>query len=75
MYWDANNLYGWAMIQPLPVSNFKFLTRKEINKFDLYFISKNSKIGYILEVDLEYCKELHDLQSDYPLFPVKAEVN
>ena len=21
-YWDANNLYGWAMPQKLPVSNF-----------------------------------------------------
>ena len=26
MYWDANNLYGWAMIQPLPCCDFKFLT-------------------------------------------------
>ena len=25
MYWDANNLYGWAMIQDLPYSGFKFL--------------------------------------------------
>ena len=24
MYWDAHNLYGWAMIQSLPVSDFKF---------------------------------------------------
>ena len=31
MYWDANNLYGWAMIQFLPVSDFKFLSEKEIN--------------------------------------------
>ena len=30
MYWDANNLYGWAMIQSLPVSDFKFSTQKEI---------------------------------------------
>ena len=43
-YWDANNLYGWAMIQPLPVSDFKYLTRKEINRFGLDSISENSEI-------------------------------
>ena len=46
-----------AMIQPLPVSDFKFLTKKEINKFNLDPVSENSEIDYILEVDLEYCKE------------------
>ena len=75
MYWDANNLYGWAMIQPLPVTDFKFLTKKEINKFDLNFISKNSQIGYILECDLEYPEELHDLHNDYPLCPEKIEIS
>ena len=24
MYWDANNLYGWTMIQDLPYNGFKF---------------------------------------------------
>ena len=66
MYWDANNLYGWA--------NFKWLSDKEINKFDLN-IRENSLTGYILECDLEYCKELHDLHSDYPLCPEKVEVD
>ena len=75
MYWDANNLYGWAMVQPLPVSDFKFLTKKEINQFNLDSVSENSEIGYILEVDLEYCKELHDLHNDYPLYSEKIEVN
>ena len=60
MYWDANNLFGWAMIQDLPYCGFKFLTREEIENFDLN-ISENSPIRYILEVDLEYCKELHDV--------------
>ena len=64
MYWDANKLYGWAMIQPLPIS-----------RFDLDFISKNSSVGYILEVDLEYYKELHDSHGDYPLCPEKIEIS
>ena len=51
MYWDANNLYGLAMIQDLPYSGFKFLSQKEINSFDLDSISSNSPIGDILEVD------------------------
>ena len=28
MYWDANDLYGWAMNQPLPYCDFNFLTKK-----------------------------------------------
>ena len=72
---DANNLYDRAMIQPLPVSDFKFLTKKEINKFNLDSISENSEIGYILEVDLKYPKELHNLHNDYPLCLEKKEVS
>ena len=70
MYWDANDLYGCTMIKDLPHSGFKFLSNKEINKFDLN-ISENSPIGYISEVDLEYLKKLHDLHSGYPLCPEK----
>ena len=75
MYWDGNNLYGWAIIQPLLVSDFKFLSEKEINRFNLDSIDENSSMGYILECDLEYCKELHDLHNDYPLCPEKIEVS
>ena len=54
MYWDMSNLYGWGMINYLPYDEFEFLTKKEINKFDLDSISENNSIGYILEVDLKY---------------------
>ena len=37
-------------------------------------IGKESKIGYILEVDPEY-PELHELQNDYPLVPEKPAVS
>ena len=48
VYWDANNLYCWGMIQSSPVSDFIFLSEKEINRFDLKSVSENSSIGYIL---------------------------
>ena len=74
MYWDANNLYGYAMIQDLPYFGIKWLSDKEISNFDLN-VSENSPIGYILECDLKYPKKLHDLHSDYSLCPEKIEVN
>ena len=60
-YLDANNLYGWAMSKPLPTRGFKWMSDKELNNW--------RSIPCILEVDLEYPKELHDLHNDYPLAP------
>ena len=71
-YLDANNLYGWAISQPLPTRNFKWLTEDEINsKLENYEEIKGCK----LEVDLEYPKELHDYHYDYPLAPESIEFN
>ena len=74
MYLDANNLYGWAMSQYLPTGGFKWLTEKQINKINLAQYNEDSNKGLILEVDLEYPKELHDLHNDYPLGPEKVKV-
>ena len=73
MYLDANNLYGWAMSQYLPTGNFKWMTDKEISKTNLGKYELDSKEGLILEVDLEYPKELHDLHNDYPIAPEKVK--
>ena len=74
MYLDANNLYGWATSQFLPTGNFKWLSQKQIEKTNLGKYTENSKKGLILEVDLEYPQELHDLHNDYPLRPEKIKV-
>ena len=65
-YLDANNLYGLSMIQKLPYRNLKWddkITEDDIINYD------NGRTGFILEVDLEYPKELHELHNDYPLAP------
>lgn len=63
MYYDANNLYGWAMSQPLPYGNFHWIPPKT---FELSQINSTLDDGYILEVDLDYPKELHDSHNDLP---------
>ena len=75
MYLDANNLYGWAMSQYLPKGNFRWMTDKEISKIDLAKYKENGKKGLILEVDLEYPRELHSLRNDYPVTPEKLKVS
>ena len=75
MYLDANNLYGWAMSQYLPTGGFKWLTEKQINKINLAQYNEDSNKGLLIEVDLEYPKELHDLHNDYPLAAERVCVN
>ena len=76
-YLDANNLYGWAMCEPLPVGNFKMYDDEEKDKIieRLQNWKSISKKGYIIELDLEYPKELHDLHNSYPLAPEKIKVD
>ena len=37
-------------------------------------IKNNSSTGYVLEVDLDYPKKLHDIHNDYPLAPEKVNM-
>ena len=68
-YLDANNLYGWAVSQPLPTGEFEWLTKDEILSTDIEPIHPDSIKGYILEVDLEYPERLHNLHNAFPLVP------
>jgi len=68
-YLDANNLYGHAMSEPLPMGNFRFLTPEEIERFDVTQIPDDAPKGYIVECDLAYPIQLHNLHNDYPMAP------
>ena len=67
-----NNLYGGAMSEYLPYGKFKWL--KNVDEFDVNWISEKSSIGSFPEVDLEYPNKLHELHNDYPLAPEKLAV-
>ena len=66
MYLDASNLYGYPMINLLPIGGFKWDDEKIYTEDLIKNFNINSKYGAVLEVDIEYPKELHNLQRDLP---------
>ena len=60
------------MSEHLPYREFEWL--KNVDELDIKSINKKSDLGYILEVDLKYPKELHEFHNDYPLAPEKLAV-
>ena len=71
-YLDANNLYGWAMSQPLPAGGFRWVSIKpnEISK-----LATRTDKSYILEVDVAYPRELHNSHNDLPFMCERMEIN
>ena len=71
---DANNLYGGIMEKfMLPLNNFEWDNTVSLDT--ILSTSDASEVGYIVEVDLEYPDSLHDDHSDFPLAPVKQQVD
>ena len=71
-YLDANNLYGWAMSQPLPAGGFKWV---DVNPNEISELSTRTDKGYLLEVDVSYPKELHNPHNDLPFMCERMEIN
>ena len=75
MYLDANNLYGWAMSKKLPVNGFKW--ENDLSRFNENFIknyNENSDVGYFLEVDIEYPKQLWSFHKNLPFLPERRKL-
>ena len=70
IYFDVNNLYGYAMSKFRPTSGFKWIDPED---FDLNKYTSSSSKGCVLEVHLEYRKKLRELHNDYLLAPDKIE--
>ena len=76
MYLDANNLYGWAVSQKLPINCFKWVENlSRSNEIFIKNYNENSEIGYFFEVDIDYVKELFNLHKDLPFLPERKKVN
>ena len=74
MYLDANNLYGWAMSQKLPINDFKWVN--DVSRLNERFIknyNKNSDIGYFLDLDVGYPKELFSSHKHLPFLPERKK--
>ena len=72
-YLDMNNLYSWEMTEYLHYGGFKWL--KNVDEFDVVWISEKNPIRYFLEVDLEYPDKLHELHNEYPRSPERLAVS
>ena len=71
-YLGANNLYGWAMSQPLPSGGFKWV---DVNPNEISELATRTDKGYLLEIDVSYPKELHNSHNDLPFMCERMEIN
>ena len=71
-YLDANNLYGWAMSQPLPTGGFKWV---DVSHNEISELATRTDKGYVLEVNVSYPKELHNQHNDLPFMCERMEIN
>ena len=63
------------MSQKLPTNSFKWV--EDLFQFNENFIKnydENSDIGYFLEVDIDYPKELFNLHKDLPFLPKRKRL-
>ena len=68
---DANNLYGYAMNKKLPLYGYKWADKSIFTSDFIKNYDDEDDKGYLLEVDVEYLKDLHSAHKDLPFLPEK----
>ena len=73
-YLDANNLYGWAMVQNLPTHGFLWKDTEDFTPEKIDELVKKDKRGYLLEVDVKYREELHKNHNELPFLVERMKI-
>ena len=73
-YLDANNLYGWAMVQNLPTHRFLWKKAKDFTPKKIDELFKKDRRGYLLEVGMEYPKGLHESHNEMSFLAERMKI-
>ena len=78
-YIDANNLYGYAMMQKLPYMDFHFTTTTTLDTRGYLDVILNtpddSDHGYYIVCDIDYTNECKERTEQLALMPNKRKIN
>jgi hypothetical protein len=73
-YYDIVNSYGASLSEPLPLSDFRWLSESEMESINLLDIADDAEVGYIIQCDFDYPRELHDSHNCLPLAPHRIKL-
>ena len=73
-YLNANNLYGWAVVQKLPTHGFLWKEAEDFNSEKINELVKKDNSGYLLEVDVEYPKNMHKNHNELPFLAERMKI-
>ena len=77
IYWDFNSMYAYAMCKPMPYSDFRWATEKEIQEIE--HLIKNNAYDDLppctLSVDLAHDEKNRDKEKIFTMCPEVSEVD
>ena len=73
-YVEASNHYGWAMLQNLPTHRFLWKEAGDFTPEKIDELVKKDRRGYLVEVDVEYLKELHENHNELSFLAERMKI-